>query len=67
MTRLEEFMLRHDLKPSAVAREAGLSRSKFYRIQKGRSPRMRMMDALRIRDACRRLLLSDAIGVTDLF
>ncbi|MGN6187009.1 MAG: hypothetical protein ACTHQM_25515 [Thermoanaerobaculia bacterium] len=67
MTKLETFMQRNGLDPAGVAREAGIPWRRFFRIMKGRSPKMRVMTALRIRDACRRLLLDDAINVTDLF
>jgi len=55
MTRLEQFIRENKLKPSHLAREAGISRQQLGRIRKGAD--LRFYTALRIRDACGRLLL----------
>lgn len=55
VTPIERFFEANDLKPGAVAHEAGISRQHLYRIRKGGG--MGFMTALRIRDACGRLLL----------
>ena len=56
MTRLEAFMKANKISPAALAREANISRQQLFRIRKGRTKDMSMLTALRIRDACGRLL-----------
>ena len=56
VTRLDAFLKTNDLKVSKVAREAGISRQHLFRLRKGRAEAT-ILTALRIRDACGRLLL----------
>jgi DNA-binding Xre family transcriptional regulator len=56
-TKLDRFLVRNKLKPHKVASEAGISRQQMYRIRSGIAPNLSMLTALRIRDACGRLLL----------
>lgn len=55
-TRIERFIRRNKIKPAELAREAGVTRQQLLRIRKGTAD-PRFMTALRIRDACSRLLL----------
>jgi DNA-binding XRE family transcriptional regulator len=64
-TTLARFMNENKLKPLNVAREAGISRQHLYRIRSGDDD-PGMMTALRIRDACGRLLLR-SISIDELF
>jgi DNA-binding phage protein len=57
MTPLETFLQANKLKPGAVAREAGISRQQLYRIRTGIAADPSIFTAMRIRDACGRLLL----------
>jgi transcriptional regulator with XRE-family HTH domain len=64
-TRLGRFMKVNKLKPAKVAREAGVSRQHLYRIRTGIADPSIML-AMRIRDACGRLLLR-AVSIDELF
>jgi len=65
MTRLERFMRANKIKPQKLAREAGISRQQLARIRTGKAD-LRIMTALRIRDACGRLI-SRQISISDIF
>lgn len=65
MTRLERFMRANKIKPQKLAKEAGISRQQLSRIRSGTAD-LRIMTALRIRDACGRLI-SRQISISDLF
>jgi DNA-binding XRE family transcriptional regulator len=65
VTTLARFMNENELKPLQVAREAGISRQHLYRIRSGDDD-PGMMTALRIRDACGRLLLR-RVSIDELF
>ena len=54
-TKLARFMKANGIKPLALAAEAGIRRQQLYRIREGTAD-LRIMTALRIRDACGRLL-----------
>lgn len=68
-TKLGRFIKVNKLKPAKVAREAGVSRQHLFRIRKGiADPGFTL--ALRIRDACGRLLqrevsIDELFGLTD--
>jgi len=55
-TTLERFLRKNKLKPLKVAREANISRQQFLRIRRGDAD-PGIWTAMRIRDACGRLLL----------
>lgn len=55
MTRLETFLRTNQLKPARVAREADLSRQQLLRIRMGQQA-TKVTTAVRIKDACSRLL-----------
>ncbi|HEX7677342.1 MAG TPA: helix-turn-helix transcriptional regulator [Thermoanaerobaculia bacterium] len=65
MTRLEAFLKANGIKPLALATEAGISRTHLYRLRMGKMD-VRIMTALRIRDACGRLI-SRQLSVSDVF
>ena len=65
VTRLDSFLREHALKPANVAREAGISRQHLLRIRKAQADPT-VMTALRIRDACGRLL-SRSVTLADVF
>jgi len=54
-TRLDAFMLKNGLRPSQVAREAGVARQHLLRIRAGTAD-PGIATATRIRNACARLL-----------
>jgi transcriptional regulator with XRE-family HTH domain len=64
-TKLARFMKANKLKPLALAAEAGISRQQLYRIRAGTAD-LRIMTAMRIRDACGRLL-TRRVSVDELF
>jgi transcriptional regulator with XRE-family HTH domain len=64
-TKLARFMKANKLKPLKLAREAGISRQQLLRIREGTAD-LRMMTALRIRDACGRLLMR-RVSIDELF
>lgn len=64
-TTLARFMNSNKLKAAAVAREAGVSRQHLYRIRNGDDDPS-MMTAMRIRDACGRLLFR-RVSIDELF
>jgi len=64
-TKLARFMTANKLKPLKLAREAGISRQQLSRIREGTAD-LRMMTALRIRDACGRLLMR-RVSIDELF
>lgn len=55
VTRLERFIRKYDLKPSHIAREAGVSRTHLLRVRRGKDDPTRAM-MIRIARACSRLL-----------
>jgi len=55
MTKLEEFLKAKRIKPAELARESGISRQQLLRIRSGNAS-VRLKTALRIRDACGRLI-----------
>ena len=55
-TTLERFLRKNKLKPLNVAREANVSRQQLLRIRQGKAD-PGIWTAMRIRDACGRLLL----------
>ena len=55
MTRLDSFIRANKLKPSRVAREAGISRQHFLRLRKGLST-ARISTAVQLVLACSRML-----------
>ena len=55
-TTLERFLRKNKLKQLKVAREANISRQQFLRIRRGDAD-PGIWTAMRIRDACGRLLL----------
>ena len=65
LTRLESFILANGIKPLALARESGVSRQQLLRIRSGNA-NVRLKTALRIRDACGRLL-SRRVNFSELF
>ncbi|HXH92993.1 MAG TPA: helix-turn-helix transcriptional regulator [Thermoanaerobaculia bacterium] len=64
-TMLARFLTANKLKPVEVAREAGVSRQHLCRIRKGIADPGYML-AMRIRDACGRLLLR-FVSIDELF
>ena len=64
-TTLERFLRGNELKPLKVAHEAGLSRQQLLRIRRGEAD-PGIMTAMRIRDACGRLLFR-AVSFDELF
>lgn len=66
-TRLEEFILAHDLLPNLLAEEAGVSRQHLLRVRFGQAEPTRPM-MIWITVACRRLLGGRRrVRVTELF
>jgi|GEM_PF-3339336 len=68
-TTLERFLRKNKLKPGKVAHEANLSRQQFLRIRRGDAD-PGIWTAMRIRDACGRLLfrfvsIDELIGPDD--
>lgn len=64
-TKLARFMKANKLKPLKLAREAGISRQQLSRIRAGTAD-LRIMTAMRIRDACGRLL-TRTVSIDELF
>jgi len=64
-TKLARFMKANGIKPLALAAEAGISRQQLYRIRAGTAD-LRIMTAMRIRDACGRLL-TRRVSIDELF
>lgn len=64
-TRLDTFMEANKLRPTNVAREAGISRQHLLRIRSGKADPT-ILTAMRIRDACGRLLLRPVL-IAELF
>ena len=64
-TKLARFMTANKLKPLRLAREAGISRQQLSRIRAGTAD-LRIMTAMRIRDACGRLL-AHTVSIDELF
>jgi DNA-binding phage protein len=64
-TKLARFMRANKLKAIVVASEAGVSRQHMYRIRKGIA-NPGIWTAVRIRDACGRLLLR-IVSIDELF
>lgn len=58
-------MRANGIRPAALAREAGVSRQQLLRIRSGRA-NVRMKTALRIRDACGRLI-SRTVSIAEVF
>jgi DNA-binding phage protein len=58
-------MKANDIRPLALAREAGVSRQHLQRIRSGNA-NLRIKTALRIRDACGRLIFR-TVGIAEVF
>lgn len=65
MTTLEEFIRANKIRPTDLAREAGISRTHLYRLRTGTMDE-KVTSAVRIREACRSLLLK-YVRIADLF
>ena len=66
MTRLEAFMRANGIKPGKLAKEACMSTYRLRRIRQKGIKALFMDDALRIRDACGRLL-GRFVYITEVF
>jgi DNA-binding Xre family transcriptional regulator len=64
-TTLERFLRKNKLKPVDLADEANISRQHLHRIRKGEAD-PGILTAVRIRDACSRLLWR-VVGLEELF
>jgi DNA-binding Xre family transcriptional regulator len=65
VTTLEEFIRANKIRPTDLAREAGISRTHLYRLRMGKMA-AKVTTAVNIRDACRRLLHRH-VRITDVF
>lgn len=65
MTTLEEFMRANKIRPTDLAREAGISRAHLYRLRMGKMD-AKITTAVSLREACRSLLLK-YVRIADLF
>lgn len=67
MTRLEKFMRAHAITPEALAKEACVTPEDLAEIVSGGAmPRLDIMTAMRVRDACGRLA-GRQIGIAEVF
>jgi DNA-binding Xre family transcriptional regulator len=65
VTTLEEFIRANEIRPTDLAKEAGISRTHLYRLRLGKMD-AKVTTAVNIRDACRRLLHRH-VRITDVF